>query len=286
MTCIGTLGLVTRSKRYMKELFRNFLSFSSLERKGVIVLIIIIMIITGINAILVHQGPLLKKENNALFLKELQSFDQQLTVLNDSFIDLNPVFRDEEIYKGELFIFDPNSSSAGDFRRLGMNNRLIRTLLNYRLHGGRFHKKEDLNKLYGMNKGLYERLAPYVSIKEPSIAHNELGSSISSVPSVPVDINTADSAALDKLRGIGTILSKRIVRYRTLLGGFYDTGQLKEVYGLSDSLLSAIKPRFYADTTIIFKLSLNNASESELARHPYIGKYIKCLYNYNTITYI
>ena len=264
--------MVTRFKSYMKEL-RNFLSFSSLERKGVIVLIIIILVITCINAFLVHQRPFLKKENNALILKELQSFEQELAALNDSSIDLTPVFKDETVNIGELFLFDPNSSTAGDFRRLGMNNRLIRTLLNYRLHGGRFHQKEDLNKLYGMSQGLYERLAPYVTIKEPSVVHAKSGSPISAIPNVPVDINMADSAALEKLHGIGPILAKRIVRYRTLLGGFYDTGQLNEVYGLSDSLILVIKPRFYTDTTAIIRLNLNKASESELARHPYIGKY-------------
>jgi DNA uptake protein ComE-like DNA-binding protein len=214
----------------------------------------------------------LEKENEVLLLKELHSFEQEIAAQNDSFI-VPPVFQEESVKPGELFLFDPNSASTGDLRRLGMNDRLIRTLLNYRLHGGRFHQKEDLNKLYGMSPGLYEQLAPYISIRESLISKTESKLSKRIIPIVPVDINKADSAALEKLHGIGPILSRRIIRYRSLLGGFYDTGQLNEVYGLTDSLISEIKVRFYADTTTIIRLNLNLASESELARHPYIGKY-------------
>jgi competence protein ComEA len=257
----------------MKNLFRDFLSFSALERKGVFLLIIIIVVITGINIFLVNHPPSVEIETNALLLKELRSFEQQLTIQNDSSGYLPPVFHESVARPGELFLFDPNSASSGDLRRLGLNNRLIRTMLNYRLHGGKFYQKEDLNKVYGMSSGLYERLAPYVYIRESPKLHTELKLSKPIIHNVPVNINMADSATLEKLRGIGPILAKRVLRYRSLLGGYYDTGQLKEVYGITDSLFSVIKPELFADTTTIIKLNINHATENELAHHPYIGKY-------------
>jgi competence protein ComEA len=258
----------------MKDLVRYFLSLSALERKGVILLIIIILAITGVNAFLLYHKPSGEIENKALLLKELQLFEQQLAAQNDSSVYLPRISGEEESGIVRLFNFDPNTASAGDLRSLGMSSRLVKTLLNYRIHGGRFHQKSDLNKIYGMSKGLYESLAPYINIVESSLPVTEMKYSATVASLVPVDINRADSAALNKLRGIGPVLSKRIIKYRALLGGFYDTMQLKEVYGISDSLILAIAPVIFADTTNIIKLNLNQASESELAGHPYIGKYV------------
>jgi len=50
-----------------------------------------------------------------------------------------------------------------------------------------------------------------------------------------LDINTADSADLEQLPGIGEKLSARIIKYREKLGGYIDVQQLKEVYGMTDS---------------------------------------------------
>jgi DNA uptake protein ComE-like DNA-binding protein len=229
-------------------------------------------LVAAINAFLLFHRPSAAEDLDPLLIEELQAFEQQVVKKRDSSTYPVRAIEIEEAGGGELFPFDPNRALAGDFRRLGMSNRLIRTILNYRLHGGKFRRKEDLNKIYGMGAELYKRLEPYISISTPSEAH-VVNATMVADKMKPFDINMADSVTLEHLPGIGPVLSKRIIRYRRLLGGFYDTGQLKEVYGLSDSLLAVIKPRLYADTSIISKINLNVVSERELARHPYIGEY-------------
>jgi competence protein ComEA len=88
-----------------------------------------------------------------------------------------------------------------------------------------------------------------------------------------IEINTADSADFEHLPGIGGILARRILRYRGALGGFYDPAQIREVYGISDSVFALIEPRLRADTSKILKINLNAADEKMMARHPYIGRY-------------
>lgn len=68
-------------------------------------------------------------------------------------------------------------------------------------------------------------------------------------PSVRVDLNAADSTELQKVSGIGPVLSKRIVKYRKLIGGFTDKSQLKKVYGLSPENYDRIAGQVYVDTT-------------------------------------
>lgn len=85
-----------------------------------------------------------------------------------------------------------------------------------------------------------------------------------------INLNLCDSADLEKLPGIGPILSARIVKYRNLLGGYADVRQLLEVYGLREEVFEIIKERVSADTTLLKKISVNSDSYSVLLRHPYL----------------
>ena len=88
-----------------------------------------------------------------------------------------------------------------------------------------------------------------------------------------LEINSADSAAFEKLPGIGPVLAARIVRYRKLLGGFYSRDQLKEVYGLPPETYEIISKRVVADTNLVVKTDINIAGLKELSRVPYLSKY-------------
>lgn len=47
-----------------------------------------------------------------------------------------------------------------------------------------------------------------------------------------INLNTADTTVFKSVRGIGSFYAKRIVKYRTRLGGFVNVGQLDNVYNL------------------------------------------------------
>lgn len=88
----------------------------------------------------------------------------------------------------------------------------------------------------------------------------------------PLSLNSSDSASLERLPGIGPVLAARIVRYREKLGGFYNSAQLKEVYGIDDTLYSFVGP--FLETTAarstLTKIDLNNATLETLRQHPYL----------------
>jgi len=58
----------------------------------------------------------------------------------------------------------------------------------------------------------------------------------------PVDLNSADAETLASLPGIGETLAKRIVRYREETGGFTSPEEVRDVYGISDSIYETIRP--------------------------------------------
>jgi competence protein ComEA len=97
----------------------------------------------------------------------------------------------------------------------------------------------------------------------------------------PVEINSADTAALIALPFIGSKLAARIVLFRQKLGGFASVSQLKEVYGLNDTAYQAIQPYLSCNRSLIHKLKINEALVDTLRVHPYIRWHLaKLLVNY------
>ena len=100
-------------------------------------------------------------------------------------------------------------------------------------------------------------------------------------PPMMVEINTADSAELVGLYGIGAVFADRILNYRGLLGGFYKKEQLLEVYGMDSVRYNQIKQRIKTDTAKIKKFLVNEAEFKILLRHPYLDyETVKGIVNY------
>lgn len=92
-------------------------------------------------------------------------------------------------------------------------------------------------------------------------------------PLIPqkIAINSSSASTLTKIRGIGPVLSTRIISYREKLGGFISLSQLDEVYGIENELLVELKSRFYINDSIaIRKLNVNFSTIDSLKKHPYI----------------
>lgn len=87
-----------------------------------------------------------------------------------------------------------------------------------------------------------------------------------------INLNEADSAMLEALPGIGERLSARIIKYRDRLGGFHDVAQLKEVYGLQDTVLKLLASRVFIPVNgLLKKLDVNKCSYADFRHHPYVG---------------
>jgi competence protein ComEA len=213
-----------------------------------------------------------------------------------------------ESKKAERFAFNPNAIDAESWQRLGAPRWLAERIVRYRSKGGQFRKKEDLQKIYDFPPELYGELAPYIrlSVERPAnkppdndqdrFAKNEPATDkpyASNKPAYsterfskpvlqPFDINTADTTELKKLRGIGSKLAGRIVKFRDALGGFNSPDQYAEIFGL-DSLALGELNKFGQVQTAVRKLAVNSATAEELDRHVYLSKrQAEIIVNYRT----
>ena len=88
-----------------------------------------------------------------------------------------------------------------------------------------------------------------------------------------IDINSCDSLTLIALPGIGPVLSARIIKYRSFIGGFASVEQLREIYGLPEETYEMIKGRLIADSSGKRKIKVNSADFRELSHIHYLEKY-------------
>lgn len=176
--------------------------------------------------------------------------------------------------KMQLAAFDPNTASREELIQLGFPDRTAGTLINFRSKGGTFRYKEDLRKVYGLSETLYGKLAPYIELEEKN-APIAIGKE-----SIKIDINRADAEDWRRLRGIGPVLSSRIVKFREKLGGFISVEQVAETYGLADSTFQQIKPQLIA-SPLSDSLRINQLTVEELQAHPYLNwRQAKAIINY------
>ncbi len=177
--------------------------------------------------------------------------------------------------------FDPNTVPIEKLIGYGFPPKLAKRLINYRATGARFNKPKDLLKLYGFPDSLYSQVEDYIVIAPFPISKKTIVQAekvwVEPKPKVkeklPIfDLNLADTAVFQTIKGVGSKLSNRIVEYRTSLGGFVSNNQLYQIYRLDSTVVQKI-----ISTSIITtdfeptKININQATKEQLAAHPYIN---------------
>jgi competence ComEA-like helix-hairpin-helix protein len=176
-----------------------------------------------------------------------------------------------------LFEFDPNKATEGELVSLGIPQKVAARIINYRTKGGTFRTKSDFKKMHGLDSLLYLKLTPYLLLAntKTSASSTPLPKTLHSISKnhVKFDLNQADTTQLKSVFGIGTVRAARIVKFRDRLGGFVSLDQLREVYGLDSVVLDRLTERcFVTENYTPVTLSLNTATEQDLAAHPYFSR--------------
>lgn len=247
----------------MRQYFRQYFIFSENERRAVVGLAVLALVLFVL--------PYISKQ----FRQEERVFDSSLQATVNSFVEAysqgNPSEKTSTL--DSLFAFDPNQIGVAEWLKLGLSEKQATVIENYKAKGGKFYKAEDIRKIFVLSDEKKEQLLPYVRIGNSA---NHAQTTYSQEPKKQgrpkVDINTADSAQFEKLRGIGAKLSSRIVKYREWLGGFYNIDQLSEVYALPDSTFQKIKPDLTISQVPLRKLNINTADYETFRSHPYTRK--------------
>lgn len=257
----------------------NYFVYNKSERRAIYVLVGLIMGIVLATTIFTCLNNADTPKDADDFLSEYDTFFDSLSE-QTSQVPGNPpqYYAVNDARRVETFTFDPNTADSTEFLRLGLAPWMVRNIYKYRAKGGQYHRPEDFAKTYGLTKGDWDRLRPYIRIADKykylaDVTPVEIDTlkkrSHKLSEGERIDLNAADTVLLQKVPGIGPYFARRIASYRKQLGGFVALTQLYEIEDLPDSV-----DRFFflipKTTKTIF---VNRMSVQELRKHPYLDFY-------------
>ena len=264
----------------MKELIKAYLVYGKRDRIAVMTVVLIILVIYICPYLRFSKNEEFPAKATSVLIKAIDTLESKERPADSrkkyesNIGDRQATIKGESFTKGDLFRFNPNTLSIEGWQKLGLNEKISKTIEKYRSKGGKFHQPEDIMKIWGMPYGFYERVKNYIAIAPTpnSYQQNNAGKTLYSKfekKPVVVNINEADTSAFIALPGIGNKLATRIVNFRDKLGGFYSVSQVGETYGLPDSTFQKIKGSLQLGGTVK-RLNVNSATKEQLKTHPYI----------------
>jgi DNA uptake protein ComE-like DNA-binding protein len=247
--------------------FKSILTFSKDQRKGVLLLFIIIIGLQLIYCFVDFNSQLKRtlEEQNWLSLQ--------------ANIDTLKIKKNKTTYT--MYPFNPNFITDFKGYKLGMKVDEIDKLLAYRKQGKFANSAEEFQKVTGISDSLLNVISPYFKfpdwVNNKSQTHYSNSYPKSNWEEYPkkevmkiLDINQATKEDLMKVFGIGEATSDRILNQKEVLGGFVSMDQMNEIWGLSPEVIVNLQKYFRINSLPkVKKININKASIKELGQFPY-----------------
>nr|WP_299344517.1 helix-hairpin-helix domain-containing protein [Allomuricauda sp.] len=236
---------------------KSHFKFDKQERNGIFFLLLIIIVLQGIY----------------FWVKYRPADDSPLALNEDLQARIDSIKRsDYETKDFKTYPFNPNYITDYKGYSLGMSAEEIDRLLTFRQKGDFINSAEEFQEVTQVSDSLLQIISP--SFKFPAWKKSSAKRKTFSENKKEVKgLNTATAVELKQIRGVGEVLSKRIIKFRDRLGGFLVNEQLYDVYGLEPNVVEGILERFQVlHPPEIKKININSASAVEIAQLVYINR--------------
>lgn len=237
---------------------KSHFTFSKNQRSGIFILILLIIILQCVPFFIDFSS-----EDIQINQTEFAQFQKEIDSLR--------LVEIEEI-KPKIYPFNPNYITDYKGATLGMTNEEIDRLLAFRKQNKWINSVKQFQEVTKVSDSLLEAISPYFKFPEwvtNPIPKPEYQQAYNNKPKTfqqKQDLNKATAQDLQKINGIGEVLSDRIIKFRNKFsGGFIDNLQLQDVYGLAPEVIERINEGFIVKTPRpIKKIVLNKATVDEL----------------------
>lgn len=244
---------------------KSHFTFSKEQRNGIFLLLVLIVILQCIYFFVDFGSDKIVVDEEVLsnYTKEIDSLRQVQLEQNEP----------------KIFPFNPNYITDFKGSTLGMSNEEIDRLLDYRKQDKWINSVHQFQEVTMVSDSLLDAISPYFKfpdwVTNPKPSNSNANYNYNNAPKTFAqkgDLNTATAQQLQKVNGIGEVLSERIVKFRNKLkGGFVGDAQLQDVYGLTPEVIEKITAEFTVKTlSPIKKIDLNTATVDELVTIPHI----------------
>lgn len=242
----------------------SYFVMSKTDRNGILIFITILLLICGG---LYYQNHNLPEDD---FFEVDQTTQERMNGLVDSLKK-----EQNKPYVQRIYPFNPNFITDEKSYRLEMTPDEYDRLRTYRDTDQWINSIDDFQKVTGVSATWLKKYASYFKfpdwvVKQREEKQSRNAKAVSLSQQAKKDLNAVEQTDLVQISGIGETLSRRILRYRSKIGGFRGDIQLKDIYGLS----AEVEAKLLAQMTVKSgktdeRLVINTASVIELTEVPY-----------------
>lgn len=244
----------------------SYFNYTKQQRTGVLILLVFIVVLQ-ILVFFCDWSVIVKKDPKEQTWLALQSTIDTLSH--------NAKKASNKIYK-----FNPNFISDYKGYKLGMSVAEIDRLFAFRKQNKYVNSAAEFQMVTQISDSLLQVIAPMFQFPnwvetKPKVDYSKKSYDYKKDAGakekiIVKDINLAYQEDLMKIYGVGEALSTRIIKQRSILGGFVSMEQLTEVWGLSPEVVLELNAHFHVSALpAILKLDINNASLKELSQFYY-----------------
>ena len=168
----------------------------------------------------------------------------------------------------KIYPFNPNFITDYKGYKLGMNSKEINRLLLYRAQNKWINSAKEFQNVTKVSDSFIHIIS--LNFKFPDWVKNSNKTSVSLERPISfedkIDLNITTVNELQKVYGVGSVLSNRIIKLRdSFIGGFISDIQLQDVRGLTPETIENIRKQFSVKTPRTYlKISLNTATVDQL----------------------
>jgi len=222
----------------MFKFLKEFFHLSNTELKGANVLLFLIVLVFFVPRVYYYF-----QETELVSDPEFENWIAEMSFKEDSVMAFNKRQKESlkeknnKIEEQKRFLFNPNTVTYSEMKKLGFDAKAANILLKYRKKGAKFSLKKDLKKIYGITDDFYQKIEQYIDLpdhfvkKEYDKTKND--SSNKELLYFQFDPNTVTYSEMKKL-GIDGKTANILLKYRGNKIRFYSKEDVLKVYGFTE----------------------------------------------------
>jgi competence ComEA-like helix-hairpin-helix protein len=242
----------------VKKFFWDYLYFTRVERNGIIFLVCTCLFLLALPRI---YGYFFSKKSD---ISHQILFESNLSRPSDGAPNVEEQAPEQKSIT--LFHFNPNTCSATDFKSLGLSEKTIKSILNYRSKGGKFKQPDDFSKIYTLPDEDFQRLRPWITMGDrahdnavaaPQYEQDQKPFAIMK----PFDPNLVDAAMLSSF-GLSDKTISGWLNYRSKGGYFRQKEDVKKLFTLSDMDYQRLYPFMFIGEKTTMDMAVNQPDKA------------------------
>jgi competence ComEA-like helix-hairpin-helix protein len=242
----------------VKKFFWDYLYFTRVERNGIILLVCTCLFLLALPCI---YGYFFSKKSD---ISHQMLFESNLPLSSDGTLNVEEQTSQQRSIM--LFHFNPNTCPAADFKSLGLSEKTIKSILNYRSKGGKFKQPDDFSKIYTLSEEDFQRLRPWITIGDRANDNAAAAPQYEQAQETfaimkPFDPNLVDAAMLSSF-GLSDKTISGWLNYRSKGGYFRQKEDVKKLFTLSDMDYQRLYPFMFIGEKATTEVAANQPDKA------------------------